>query len=51
MSTKLQGMEVIAEVIREHYDVGEVELPHQLEAAHQRRHRKMVVQTSGGASW
>ena len=48
MSVKLSGMEVVAEVIREHYDLGEVQLPEQLPAAHQRRHRKMVVRTSGG---
>ncbi len=48
MTTKLKGMEIIAEVIREHYDLGAVELPQQLEAAHQRRHRKMVVNTAAG---
>ncbi len=41
-------MDVVAEVIREYYDLGEVEMPQQLEAAHQRRHRKMVVQTTSG---
>jgi len=49
VSEKLGGMEIIAEVIREHYDLGEVETPVQLEAAHQRRHRKMTVQSSKGA--
>jgi len=48
MSTRLGGMEVIAAVIREHYDLGEVGLPEQLEAAHQRRHRKMTVETTAG---
>ena len=48
MSHKLGGMEIIAEVIRENYDLGEVQLPQQLEAAHQRRHRKMTVETSKG---
>ncbi|HPO13785.1 MAG TPA: phosphotransferase [Candidatus Hydrogenedentes bacterium] len=48
MNTQLQGMDVVAEVIREYYDLGEVEMPQQLEAAHQRRHRKMVVQTTSG---
>jgi len=48
VSPQLQGMEIVAEVIREHYDLGEVEMPQQLEAAHQRRHRKMVVQTAAG---
>jgi len=48
MSTRLSGMEIIAEVIREHYDLGEIGLPEQLEAAHQRRHRKMTVETTAG---
>ena len=41
-------MEIIAEVIRDHYDLGEVAMPQQLEGAHQRRHRKMTVETSKG---
>lgn len=41
-------MEKIADVIREYYDLGEVQTPKQLEAAHQRRHRKMTVETSKG---
>ena len=45
---QLSGMEIIAEVIREHYDLGDVQTPQQLAAAHQRRHRKMVVQTDAG---
>lgn len=49
MTTKLSGMGKLAEVIRENYDLGEVEMPTQLEAAHQRRHRKIVVKTSVGA--
>jgi len=48
VTQKLSGLEVIAEVIRRHYDVGEVRLPQPLEAAHQRRHRKMVVDTDAG---
>lgn len=48
MNVQLRGMEIVAEVLRQHYDLGEVELPTQLEAAHQRRHRKMVVQASTG---
>ena len=47
-SVPLEGMSTIAEVIREHYDLGEVGEPWQLESAHQRRHRKMVVETSSG---
>ena len=48
MTQRLHGLDVIAEVIREHYDLGEVQRPRALEAAHQRRHRKMVVDTSAG---
>lgn len=48
MTVKLEGMEIIADVIRRYYDLGEVELPQQLPAAHQRRHRKMTVRTSAG---
>ncbi|HNR30029.1 MAG TPA: phosphotransferase [Candidatus Hydrogenedentes bacterium] len=48
MTSKLSGLEVVAEVIRRYYDVGAVQLPQPLEAAHQRRHRKMVVQTDAG---
>lgn len=41
-------MELLAEVIRHHYDVGEVGSPQWLEDAHQRRHRKLVVHTAAG---
>lgn len=48
MSTKLDGMDIIAEIIREHYDLGEITMPYQLTSTHQRRHRKMVVESEGG---
>lgn len=48
MTTQLQGLEIIADVIRKNYDLGEVGLPRPVEGAHQRRHRKMVVETSKG---
>ena len=48
MLTKLTGMDVIADIIREHYDLGEVQMPRQLENVHQRRHRKIVVASDGG---
>lgn len=48
ITPKLSGMEVIQEVIRQHYDFGVVHLPAQLESTHQRRHRKMVVETDAG---
>jgi len=48
MTVQLQGLEIIADVIRKNYDLGEIGLPRPLEGAHQRRHRKMVVETSKG---
>lgn len=48
MQVKLGGMEIIREVIRTYYDLGEVGMPEQLAAAHQRRHRKMTVETGAG---
>ncbi len=41
-------MDIIGEIIRERYDLGKVKTPQQLEATHQRRHRKMVVETEAG---
>jgi Ser/Thr protein kinase RdoA (MazF antagonist) len=40
--------EILAGIIREHYDLDEVGLPQPVPAAHQRRHRKLIVQTSAG---
>lgn len=48
MTTKLGGLEIIREVIRQYYDLGEVGMPEQLPSAHQRRHRKMTVNTTSG---
>lgn len=48
ITPKLTGMEVIQAVIREHYDFEDVQLPVQLETTHQRRHRKMIVDTDAG---
>ena len=45
---KLGGLEILAAVIREFYDLGDVEMPQQLVDAHQRRHRKLTVKTSAG---
>jgi Ser/Thr protein kinase RdoA (MazF antagonist) len=47
-TSKLTGLEIIGDVIREHNDLGEVAVPRQLETTHQRRHRKMIVETSQG---
>jgi len=41
-------MEIIEDIIRENYDLGEVKTPRQLETTHQRRHRKMIVETEAG---
>jgi Ser/Thr protein kinase RdoA (MazF antagonist) len=41
-------MELLAEVIRQHYDLGRVDRPEPLPQAHQRRHRKLVVNTAIG---
>jgi len=48
MSPKLSGEEVIARVIREHYSLGEIGVPEPVPEAHQRRHRKLIVDTSRG---
>ncbi|MBI5092013.1 MAG: phosphotransferase [Candidatus Hydrogenedentes bacterium] len=48
MTSKLSGAEVLAETIREHYDLGRVGLPHEMPDAHQRRHRKLIVETGEG---
>jgi len=42
------AMITLANVIRQYYDVGAVGLPEQLEDAHQRRHRKLVIYTDAG---
>ena len=42
------GFEILADVIRQHYDVGAIESIEQLPQAHQRRHRKLVVTTEAG---
>jgi len=44
----LQGRDVLAKIIREHYDVGFVNLPVPVPMAHQRRHRKLMVETGAG---
>ncbi|MCF6286560.1 MAG: phosphotransferase [Candidatus Hydrogenedentes bacterium] len=48
ITPKLSGMDVIQAVIEEYYDLGVVQMPTQLEDTHQRRHRKMVVETEKG---
>ena len=48
MTEGLKGVEILADVIRRYYDVGEVQLPYYLPNAHQHRHRKLVVDTAAG---
>ena len=45
---KIQGEQVIAELIATHYDLGEVDLPTVPPRLHQRRHRKWMVSTDAG---
>ncbi len=48
MGVKRSQVEVLADVIREHYDLGEMNLPKSMEEAHQRRHRKLIIDTEQG---
>lgn len=48
MSKEEHAGEELAEILRTHYDLGEVDIPRRLVAAHQRRHRKLVVDTAKG---
>jgi len=48
MAQELHGMSTVADVIRAHYEVGAVDRPRPFEGTHQRRHRKMVVDTGKG---
>ena len=42
------GRASLAKVIAQFYDLGEVRTPEPVAAAHQRRHRKLIVETSRG---
>lgn len=48
MDSKLSGAKALANIIREHYDLGEMQPPKWLQSSHQRRHRKLVLDTSEG---
>jgi len=48
VTTAMDSLDMLAAVIREHYDLGRVDRPAVMEAAHQRRHRKLVVNTAVG---
>ena len=48
MNEQRSGLDIVADVIREHYELGRVDRPEQLPMAHQRRHRKLVINTAMG---
>jgi len=48
VSTQDEALEQIAGVVREHYDLGEVSMPREVPSAHQRRHRKLLIDTTAG---
>ncbi|GMV92698.1 MAG: hypothetical protein AMXMBFR82_24760 [Candidatus Hydrogenedentota bacterium] len=48
MNAPRDSLDILADVIRQHYDLGRVDRPARLEAAHQRRHQKIVVNTALG---
>lgn len=48
MSVEPSPQEMLRAIIAEHYALGEVSIPSHLEAAHQRRHQKLVVETGSG---
>jgi len=48
VNEKRDSLDILADVIRHHYNVGHVDRPEPLRAAHQRRHRKLVVNTNLG---
>ncbi len=46
--TKRSSNEILRDILAEHYDLGQVGLPHPFPGAHQRRHRKLVVEAEKG---
>lgn len=48
MTTDVDSLDILAQVIRDHYDLGRVDRPTVMPAAHQRRHRKLIVNTAIG---
>lgn len=48
MNDQLSGRQILAKIIREHYDLGVVQMPQVLADAHQHRHRKLVMTTDVG---
>ena len=48
MAQKLSPTLVLLNVIQENYDLGDVQIPETMDAVHQRRHRKLIVDTDKG---
>ncbi|MBM3290243.1 MAG: hypothetical protein FJY92_08845 [Candidatus Hydrogenedentes bacterium] len=48
MTAAVDSLEILQHVIRDHYDLGRVDKPTIMPAAHQRRHRKLVITTAIG---
>jgi len=46
--THTTAEKALANIIYEHYDLGEVKIPKTLQRVHQRRHRKFVIETEKG---
>ena len=48
VTTHTTAEKALANIIYEHYDLGEIKMPKTLERVHQRRHRKFVIDTEKG---
>jgi len=48
VTIKMTGLDVVADVIRDNYDLGEIKTLEPVAYSHQRRHRKMFVEADGG---
>jgi Ser/Thr protein kinase RdoA (MazF antagonist) len=48
VTTGVDSLDLLAQVVRDHYDLGRVDKPTIMPAAHQRRHRKLIVSTAIG---
>lgn len=49
MSAESEHLAALAELIHVHYDLGTIHGPKYMEATHQRRHRKLIIQTELGS--
>ncbi len=48
LDNRLSSTLVISSIISDHYDLGDIQIPETLQDVHQRRHRKLVVNTARG---